>query len=361
MMGNRGGRWHPYNETPSRDDTRRALNATWLSFAIIACGLGKIAPDSYAGPIVLFAIAVSLVLVLPNAMRGSLLRGLWVDDEGVEEVYLPARRVCYRWRQLTGIQGGENQVTLTFGGRSLRLGPPVSNWGQIAERADSRLNGDELGNQEPDVPLERVAQWLRVPITGHLPCHSAYHRWHKWPERAFLLLYPLVFVAAERALVAALPFTSDPSTPRAVVVGQIVALLMGLLGLPLGMVALVVAAIRRRAYHLHPERRIHQIDATPSAIEARSDVGWHAHGWGSLRGIEQRGRFTVVSTTDGDLWLTPDLTHRDRLLDAIRSAIDAHAEGLVLPRPVGHVPETALSPAELSQVGADRGVSRVGP
>jgi len=360
-MGNRGGRWHPYNETPSRDDTRRALNTTWLSFAIIACGLGKIAPDIYAGPIVLFAIVVSLVLVLPNAMRGSLLRGLWVDDEGVEEVYLPARRVCYRWRHLTGIEAGENQATLTFGERSLRLGPPVSNWGQIAERAEARLSGAEPGPEEPDVPLEQVAQWLKVPTTGHLSCHSAYHRWHKWPERALLLVYPMAFVVAERAFFAALPFTSVPSTPRVVVVGQIVALVMGLLGLPLSMVALVVAAIRRRAYHLHPERRIGLIDATPSAIEARSDVGWHAYGWGSLRGIEQRGRFTVVSTTEGDLWLPPDLTHRDHLLGAIRSAIDAHAQGLVLPRPLGRVPETALSPAELSLVGADRGVSRVGP
>ncbi|MBI5831661.1 MAG: hypothetical protein HZB16_05025 [Armatimonadetes bacterium] len=109
----------------------------------------------------------------------------------------------------------------------------------------------------------------------------------------------------------------------------------------------------------HRHRRVREVRATADGLEAHSGAGWQRYAWGGLKSLRRIGVFWVVTSTDGDLWLPPGLAHRERLLHAIRQAIEARQAGFSLPRMSGEVPAAALSRAALS-VDAERGLSRDG-
>ena len=274
-------------------------------------------------------LVAATYLSFPSLVRGAARAGITTDDEGLTEWYPLFYRRRLRWADITEVVASDFRAVLTHPRGHVVLEPPLADWAQIAGRAQRHL-GEEPTAQahEEDVlalPPEEVATWLGIERDGELRCESRFHRrWLWW------LVMP--FIAVGVAL-----FTSLFLVVLALVYGSGLAAVSG----------------RRR------DRRVHEVRATATSLELRSDEGWRTVAWGSIKELRKVGLFQVVHTTDGDLWLPPRLTNAERLLAAIGHAIEARRQGWALPRAAGDVPESALSRAELS-VDADRGLSVTG-
>jgi hypothetical protein len=106
-------------------------------------------------------------------------------------------------------------------------------------------------------------------------------------------------------------------------------------------------------------RVIGEVRATPTALEVRTGSRRRRYAWGSLRQLDQREGHWIIQTVDGDLRLPPSMGGKEKLLEAVRNAIEARGRGLALPRLSADVPEAALSRAGAGAVDVERGLSHV--
>ncbi len=342
-----GLRYYRVKETPPREHVQGAAQLA-AAFALMLTL--RLAVEGLAAqiPIVLALSSIFGLLLLPTLLCDCAPRALAVDDKGITEVrYLGKRR--FPWRYLSAVHRRDDGATLCFG-TTARLDVPstINDWAAVVARAEALLANQPPAEDELPVPPELVAEWLALGDQEQLVCTAIGHRWLVWAEPPMVLA----------GLAAAVWIVSSYWHIVAPVLVVLV-LCMAAFGLPAPIAKVLVNALARHCYRAAAERRVDRVLATPDHLDVHSAAGWHRYAWGGLRAVEQSGPFTVVGTADGDLWLPPNLTNAERLLDAIRSAISAESRGLVLPRAGEEVPEAAISLARAEPADDGRGLSQV--
>lgn len=294
---------------------------------LLPVGLGAVLglTGALLGP---WGAGLATLALLPSVLRGRLRAGVRSDARGLRECYPLGLGRRLDWDALVGVDLREDGATVHGPGRDIELAPPLADWLLLATQCARAAGVVDGGAAVLELPPGEVATWLHLPADGELVCRSRHHRLHGWRLLAGWTCVSLVGLSLGPVL--ALPLL------LAAVVGWWFG---GRLG-------------RRRG------QRVDEVRATGTELEVHSDTGWHRYAWGGLRQLTTLYEFRVVSTPDGDLWLPPDLTDRDRLLFAMRQAIDARQQGQALPRLTAGVPETALSLARSGTTEADRGLSR---
>jgi hypothetical protein len=320
------------------------------ALAISAIGLLGAAKLLAAGwgwwpPLIIVALIATF---LPAAVRESWRAGVRVDARGL--------RLCYpfgfgrrlSWGVVEDVSADPQGLTLHLsGGRHRRVIGELGNWLELdghCRRALGQEPRPDLGDGEKvaDVPPEEVAKWLRIGPDGALTCTSGLYRW-----------LPLT-VPPALLLAAVLPWDKWAAAPKGSTLSYVGGMCLMVMMAPIALALSVYtgAAGRRGA-------RLREVRATPTELDVRTDFGWHRYAWGGIHGVVERLGFAQVTTVDGDLWLPFDLTHDDRLLSALRAAIDARRRGMALPPAPAEVSDAALSRAGEAELSVERGLSVV--
>jgi hypothetical protein len=331
-------RWHAQAEAPSQ----RGLGAgcalpALATVAAVALMATLAAKYPLLTSLVYLLVAASGVMA-PALHRGPQRTGIAVDQHGLRECYRWrwGRRV--RWDQIRSVALRPDGATVQTARGPIELDDRLDDWQAIAGRCFQALGSEmppSLDREDTvEVPAGEVVQWLGVADDEILSCVSNYHqRFHGYVRLAFIGLFLLVLAMA--------PVLSRPLL--------LTMLVLTMLLLP--SMLLLTSAGPGRA------QRLHEVRAGGAELDVRTAAGWRRQAWSGLRSLARRGQFWVVETADGELWLPPELTNLELLLHAIRQAIDARSQGLVLPRMTADVPAAALS---LSAAAAadGRGLSR---
>ncbi len=327
--------FHPQNEAPGCG--RQILGTTVLLVCYVPVLIALLALEAPAWllfPGVLMAMLAGTAAML-RVMHGSLRTGVSTDSEGFREHFWLGRRRRVRWADITAVEQSDDGAVVRHLGGELKLEPPLADWAQLAAMAQRHLNGERVDDEQDDevraLPPEEVAAWLGIERDGELTDRSRFRAWAKRGLAAWLVALVACFQAHLIGPAVLLEITG--------LVAITASGMQGVLG-------------RRRG----ASRGISQIRATADCLEVRGTEGWRSYAWGGIKSLRRVGVFWVATTTEGDLWLPPDLRCRERLLAAMRGAIDARRQGFTLPRLTGDVPAAALSPAVL-RVDAERGLS----
>jgi hypothetical protein len=274
----------------------------------------------------------------PSTMRGALRAGVSVDAAGFTEWYPLGFRLRHRWDRVRDVVLRDGEAIVLVGNRWVPLAPPLAGWREIAARAQHALAPEEAA-PEPGALVHPSEVMLWLGARRELVC-AAPARW--WRPLALAVLVGL----------AALPFAA-----LEVRTGEL-SLVLALLN---AAALAVLSATGGLAFINGPaDRRVSRVHATGDGIDAQSDAGWRRYGWGALAALRREGLCWVVETTDGDLWLPPDLRGRPELLAALETALAARDRGQILPPAEAEVPATALSRAS-GEASDERGLSRVSP
>jgi hypothetical protein len=328
-MDNVERRFYRYHEPPGGYFSLRFRPAklAWFIAYVLLFTVGAATHSIFSWPF--FAALAPLLVFVRAARRNSLCAGFRVEERGLRACYPLGFGRLYRWDEMEGVVIDEDGATIRTSRGSVRLRGDLSDWLRVAglcQRALGQTVSRELDHDAVvDLPAEEVASWLGVSLDGSLRCTSLYHRRFYAYQLGSTLVY-----------------------------------LLGLYLWNLGLLAASVIGMLLTGYNRASRKRgarISEVRASPTDLDVRSDTGWHKYPWGGLLRLVPRGRFWVVSTVDGDLWLPPGLKHGKTLLAAIRQAIEARQRGFALPRMSADVSQAALSRAEAGAMDAERGLS----
>jgi hypothetical protein len=341
--------FYPQNPTPGLEAWLvGVLSVPALAFASATLGglarqmLGSCvgSVDAQTEGLVTALVALAPWVFWPAIVRGTPRAGVSIDPHGLTEWFPLGWRVRHRWARLTQVLVGDTGASLAFGAAEVRLGPPLAGWRRIALAAEEAWraahsdSGERAGRQ---VAPSEVMMWLGG--RRELVCQAPRRRWDG------LLLAALVVLGGA-------PYAALRARYDGLALGAALANLAlvgwlwhkGLLGL--------VAAPRAR--------RVTCVRASPEGIDVRSAAGWRRYGWAALTAARPAGRHWVVTSHDGEFWLSPELSDRHHLLPALYKALAARDCGRVLPPAEAEVPATALSRAS-GEASDERGLSRVSP
>lgn len=313
--------FHRQNDVPGRERVKAVVALVLAVLVIALIGAGT------ATGYLLAAAAVPLALTLPSALRGTWRAGVRRDAGGLRECGPLGfgRRVSFEQMRAVEIEADHAIVHTTEG--PLKLAPPLCDWLALALVCREAVEGQraEAAEPWPDISAAQVATWLGLPPEGELECVSGYH------AICSLVRPPLLALTLALLII--------PPIGLALWLGTSASGWFG----PAG---------RRR------DQRVLEVRAGGDAIAVRTPLGWRRFGWGSLVEVARRGAFTVVTTTQGDVWLPPGLSDGDLLIRAIEQAVEARREGLTLPRLPAEVSAAAISRAG-GEASARRGLTVV--
>jgi len=323
-------RFYPY-EWPRGPDAMEVGTDNWfcLSFPLLVVAISTMVID--VGPRWwLVAIVALLGVSLRAAARNSWCAGLRLDARGLRACYPLGFGWLYRWDELQDVEIDQMGATVRTRRGDVRLHGNLSDWVHLAGQCRRSLglpaNPDPVPDAAPDLPPAEVARWLGVDIDGTLLCRVDY----RWQRGGSILAAALALVVLAHTHV---PFVR----------GELVVL---------ALVFIVGAASFGKG------RQMREIRATPRELDVRTGRGWRKYAWGGLHGLEKRGEVWIAKSVDGDIVLLPQLRNREKVLEAIRNAIDARQRGFALPRMSADVPQAALSRAMAGEASAERGLSR---
>ncbi len=294
----------------------------------LVCGAAVLAISHYLPRVPVMVPLVIVTLVgLPPVFRGTLRSGVAVDDDGLTEHYPLGWRRRLPWSQVTELGQSPDSATLLAGTRRLTLDAGLCDWRALAERCREQLEpGAGPAPEAASVAPDEVAEWLGLS-----------------PGEEFVSRVPA----------------------RAAVVGSLwlVALVVGLAwpavhgGHPYWGPLLTIAILSWRPGRWR--RSVREARADAQGLRFRVPSGWRDVGWDDLLEVRDNSEPRVVQTRRGEFWLTSDLPGRDRLLAAMRRAIEAREHGAALPRLAASAPDAALSRVTDTPPDAERGLSEV--
>ena len=304
-----------------------------------------------------------LVAVAPTASlrRRSIRAGVSVDGGGLTEWYPLGFRRRTRWNRVDAVQATDFGIEILSGKRRVRIGPPLASWRTLAQRAAYETGvltneSSSAATESPSAPVdmavdpETVAAWLGIPQDGVLRCRPN-------------------FTGAAKAAVV--------SAAIAVFVVELIYWDYSLMGV---LTSFFTTAVLGGSFFFFctPLGRWCfaqlggvDLNCKPGGIEQiGQDVFYHGeptarggylntwvHAWSGIRSVVRRGLFWYVNTTDGGFHIPVGLSNQDRLLHAIRQAIELRRSRLSLPRMTDNLTDAALSRAAAEPFPQERSLS----
>ena len=296
-----------------------------LAFLLAGMVAALVVSFSLPDAVYLLWLATCLVVGLTALYRGTPRTGIAIDSEGLTECYPLGWRRRLLWSMVTGFDVSPTSATLVAGRRRVTYDSSLCDWRALAERCRAALDPASEPAPEPEpVAPDRVAEWLAMA-----------------PGESFI---------------------TRVSTRARAMLAVSIGLMLAALGWwgairgesPLGLMLLVFFLNLRPGLR---RRSVSAVRADGDGLDFRVPSGWRQVAWADLLEVGETSEPTVVQTRQGEFWLPSDLPQRDRLLTALRRALEARARGERLPGRMTDVPEGALSLSRGQVPGEDRGLS----
>ena len=278
--------------------------------------------------------------------------GIRVHSRGVTEIWALRFPRTIRWEQLSRVRETGRGVTVDGDGCTIRFGPEIDGWHELAAQLKERCPTVELPDQSRTLPREQLEEWLGVPQGGQL-------RIEPTPPLVGCLVFLLAPLLLARLtwLVNLWPWLGFP-----------------LLAAWIAEVAILPAGLALRTREKYGSARL---TASGDGLQWRYqgctvELGWdELHGLSlspTLDGSEGRAAFWLHRLTgwgwhlhlaDGSCFIDGTCTNAQRLIDTIQHVLDAAEEGAV-PPPPSTIPDGAISLARLpGEPEVERGISVV--